>query len=141
MIASAAYLFGLQHVKNIFYMEGTYMKSFKSSASLICAVLLASGCASYNHEAAIAKANRGDCNGADNELDKGVGAGDSRAISSKGWLYEYCYKNRGVAIDYYRLAARKGDDWARSQLVRLGQPIPSADLTDDDNVRVRVRQQ
>ena len=117
------------------------MKSFKSSASLVCAVLLASGCASYNHDAFKAKAERGDCAGANSELNRGVSAGDVTAISNTGWLYEYCYKNREQAIGYYRLAARKGDDWARSQLVRLGQSIPSADLTDDDNVRVRVRKQ
>lgn len=117
------------------------MKSFRSSASFICAVLLASGCASYDQAVFSSRADRGDCNGAASELTKGVSAGDVSAISNMGWLYEYCYKNRDQAIGYYKLAARKGSDYSRTQLVRLGQPIPSADLTDDDNVRVRVRAQ
>ncbi len=104
------------------------MRSFKFSVSLICTVLLASGCASYNHNTAVAKATNGDCDGARTELSKGVGAGNARAISSMGWLYEICYNDSKTAIGYYKLGARKGDDWARSQLVRLGQQIPSSDL-------------
>jgi TPR repeat protein len=117
------------------------MNLIKSPVVLVLASLLASGCASYDHSLFSSRAERGDCNGASNELTKGISAGDVSAISNMGWLYEVCYKNRDQAIGYYKLAARKGSDYARTQLVRLGQPIPPPDLTDDDNVRVRVRTQ
>lgn len=117
------------------------MSFIKTLSSFVPAALLVAGCASYDHSVFSSRAERGDCNGAANELTKGISASDVSAISNMGWLYEYCYKNRDQAIGYYKLAARKGSDYARTQLVRLGQPIPSPDLTDDDNVRVRVKTQ
>src|ERR1700690_4109689 len=92
------------------------------------ASLVLGGCASYDYDAFNTAAKRGDCAGAQAQLMPGVSQGDVTAISNMGWLYEFCYHDTNQAAGYYTLAARKGSDYARVQLIRLGRPIPAADL-------------
>lgn len=54
-----------------------------------------------------------------------LGVRNMAIYTERGWAVE---QNLEQAVALYTLAARKGDELARMDLARLGQPIPPADL-------------
>jgi|GEM_PF-4059232 len=76
--------------------------------------------------------NAGNNQAAFNYFNSCASQGDSDCYNAIGWMYE----NRRIqssdsmkdALRYYTMAARYGNEVAKSNLVRLGYNIPPADL-------------
>ena len=93
---------------------------------LIGAVL--AGCASYSAEEINAAISRGDCAGVESKMQARAQGGDATAMNNLGVVAENCRRDTKSAIGYYSLSARMGNDTARMNLTRLGQPVPAPDL-------------
>lgn len=98
--------------------------------AIVLTVLLGTtlaGCAPAHMTRAIEYSNSGNCNAAfreviNNESDPGLKAGLIGAI------FIECKNDRATAIKYFTLSARYGIEGGRNGLMRLGAPVPYADL-------------
>ena len=94
----------------------------------VSTALTLAGCASYTAEDVDSLIRRGDCSGAEALMQPHAQKGDAIAVNNLGVIAENCRRNQASAIGYYTLAARMGAHIARTNLARLGQPVPVADL-------------
>lgn len=93
-------------------------------AAALTAALTLTGCAGQQGMDAI---NRGDLNSAERHFTAAAQAGNKAAINNLGVVHER-RGDRAQAVAHYTLAARWGDLTAQQNLVRLGEPVPLADL-------------
>ena len=92
-----------------------------------CALALA-GCTSYSPDEIRSDIGRGDCTGVEAKLLPYARRGDAEAFNAMGVVAMDCRHDRQMAVKYYIVAARMGNDTARMNLTRLGESVPAADL-------------
>jgi hypothetical protein len=69
----------------------------------------------------------GQCSAAESEVSQYESDPGSRATMLAG-IADECYRDRKATIRYLNLAARYGHPVAQEALVKMGEPVPSADL-------------
>lgn len=101
---------------------------FFGTVALATTMAILTACASFDVDQVQAALNRHDCQAAESIVMPAARAGEMEALNNLGVIYTDCYQDRRKGLAYYTLAARKGDESARMNLINLGQQVPPADL-------------
>lgn len=113
-------------------MQGDIVKLINTVLISLFLALSVSGCGTPAwFDRSRAYSDAGNCDAALNEVYRNAGDPGKRALVI-GAIYAECKRDKGTAIKYFTLAARYGEAPAPEFLVRLGAPVPPADLARAD---------
>lgn len=89
-----------------------------------------SGCDTTNYgRVAMDLGSAGKCDDAETVVRQHISSDDpGRAALLLGVIAVQCHKNDDLGIRYWKLSARYGNPDAQDALLRIGQPVPAADL-------------
>jgi hypothetical protein len=106
---------------------------------------LVSGCAYFEHRgnAIIEMVKRGDCRGAE-AYARQMPASEDERMFALGVVSIECYRQRTTAIEYFKLAAQRGNSDAAQALIELGEKPPAISreragnsLSSDDIIKMQ----
>lgn len=108
------------------------MKSTSITLAFFASIITLTGCGSSAHiQRADTFMKSGNCDGAIQEVTNGEESPGQRAFLL-GAIYHDCKNDNQTANRYLTLAARYGNSSAQQILARIGEPVPPADLANNN---------